>query len=582
MTKMNTSHKRILTLKIVLFFVMAIFVVRLFYIQIIQHDNYVAQASQEQVKKLVVPAKRGEIYALSDGQPVKLVMNETVFTVFADPSEVTEPDAVAKAVKEIAGGSAVENLSEKIRETNRYQVLAKSVSRQQAQLLKKKNLKGVGFQEIVQRVYPEGKLAGQSLGFVNNEGRGQYGVEGYMDKQLAGKDGILQSVTDVRNVPLTIGENNVRQPAVDGTNIVLTIDRNIQSYTERALSRWARKIGATNGSIIVMDPQNGQVLSMANIPNYNPADYSNVPNASVYNNAVVSAPYEPGSVIKTFTVATGIDRGVINANSTYVNTDSIQVADRTIHNASRGQTGTITMQHALNWSLNTGMVTIGERLGNGSEINLNARKTIYDYLHNKFRLGEKTGIELAGEEQGEIISPDNVQGNAVRYSNMTFGQGMNPTMVQVAAGFSSIVNGGEYYKPTVIAGEIDKDGDFKPKEPPKPTHRTISKSASKQAKQMIHNARAAFYSRVDKPGYDIGGKTGTSETLINGRYTDNQTVGNYLGYGGDSIPRYVIMVQVSASGRYFGGNTETLPIFTDISNWMIDYKKLQPKGESER
>lgn len=234
------------------------------------------------------------------------------------------------------------------------------------------------------------------------------------------------------------------------------------------------------------------------------------------------------------------------------------------------------MQHALNWSLNTGMVTVAKRLGDGKSITYGARSTMYDYFHNKFGLGKRTGVELAGEVSGEVISPDNLEGNAVRYSNMSFGQGMNPTMIQVAAGFCSIVNGGKYYQPTVIAGEM-KDDTFVPRKTPQAVRRTVSPETSRKARKMIHDARAAFYASSDKPGYDIGGKTGTSQTLINGSYDNNQTIGTYLGYGGDTKPRYVIMVQVSAPGRNLGG-TNAMPVFNDVSNWLIDYMKLQPKG----
>jgi cell division protein FtsI/penicillin-binding protein 2 len=208
-----------------------------------------------------------------------------------------------------------------------------------------------------------------------------------------------------------------------------------------------------------------------------------------------------------------------------------------------------------------------------------ARKIMYSYLHDRFGLGERTGVQVAGEVQGEIVSPETTEGNAVRYSNMSFGQGMNVTMVQVAAGFSSIINGGQYYSPNLIAGYVDTDGTFLPAKAPVPLRQTISAQASQKAKKMIHDARAAFYAKNDKKGYDIGGKTSTSQTLINGSYDNEQTIGSYLGYGGTKTPQYVIMVQISSPGRNLAGNTDAMPIFTDISNWMIDYLKLEPEEQ---
>jgi cell division protein FtsI/penicillin-binding protein 2 len=574
------SRSRILAILTVM--VMAVFVVRLFYLQIMQHDHYVAQAKKEQQKQWVLPAKRGAIYAMDGSNVVPIVMNETVYTVFADPKVVDNAQGIMDVVRRVAGGNARPNLNELLdKKDTRYQILATRVTRKQAEMIKADKLKGLGFQEESQRVYPEGQLAAQVLGFVNTEGKGQYGIESALNDRLTGTDGMLQAVTDVSNVPLTIGDDNVEVPAKNGEAIVATIDRNIQAYTEKALAKGLKDTGATNGSAMVVDPQSGKVLAMANLPTYSPAEYNKVTDGSYFNNATISAPYEPGSDVKTLTMATGLDKGVVSPTSTYNNTDYIKVEDRTITNATKGQTGNITFQHAMNYSLNTGFVTVAQRLGDGNSINSQARDIMYDYFHNKFGLGALTGIELANEAKGTVIPPTDVDGGAVRYSNMAFGQGLDVTMVQVCAAFSTIINGGTYYSPTVVAGTMDVENNkFLATEPRVARKDVISKSASSQVIQMIHDARSAFYAKSDKPGYYIGGKTGTSQTIENGKYVDDQTVGTYLGFGGDSkeSPRYVIMVQVSGKHMNLEGGKHALPIFTDISNWLIDYMKLQPKG----
>lgn len=583
------SRPRILA--ILTLVIMAVFVVRLFYLQIIQHDYYVAAANKEQLKQLVIPAKRGEIYAMDGTDPVKVVLNETVYTVFADPKVVDKPQQIIDLIHRVAGGNARPDLDKLLaQKESRYQILATKITRTQAEMMKKENLKGLGFQEETQRVYPEGQLAAQTLGFVDAEGKGRYGIEQALNTQLIGTDGLLQSVTDVSNVPLTIGNNNINKPAKNGDNVVMTVDRNVQAYSEKALSNGLQGIKSRlktsvnpTGSVMVMDPQTGKVLAMANMPTYSPSEYGKVQDAAAFNNGTISAPYEPGSDIKTLTMATGLDKGVIQPNSTYNNTDFIKVEDRTITNATKGQTGTITMQHALNYSLNTGMVTIAERLGDGSNITRSARDTMYQYFHDRFGLGELTGIELAGEAPGTVIAPTDADGGAVRYSNMAFGQGMDVTMVQVCAAFSTIINGGTYHTPTVLAGTMSDDGSaFTPAAAKASRPGMVSADTSNKVRGMIHEARAAFYASQDKKGYYIGGKTGTSQTIENGHYVDNQTVGTYLGFGGDDGsgggPKYVIMVQVAGKGLNLAGNTDALPIFTDISNWLIDYMKLQPKG----
>ncbi|HEX6416644.1 MAG TPA: penicillin-binding protein 2 [Candidatus Saccharimonadales bacterium] len=567
------------TLAILTLVIMAVFIVRLFYLQVIQHDHYVGLANQEQLKQLVIPAKRGEIYAMDGSTPVKVVLNETVYTVFADPKIVEESQKIVDTIHRVAGGNARPNLESLLaKKESRYQIIATKVSRKQAEMIKKENLKGIGFQQETQRVYPEGDLAAQTLGFVDASGTGRYGIEGGLNDRLLGTDGLLQSVTDVRNVPLTIGDNNINKPAKNGEDVVLTIDRNIQAYAEKALAKGLEKSGATNGSVMVMDPNTGKIMAMANLPTYKPAEFTKVQDAAAFNNGTISEPYEPGSDIKAFTVAVGLDKNVIQPDSTYNNTDKIKVEDRTITNAVKGETGVITMQHALNYSLNTGMVTIAQRLGDGNNITLGARQTMYSYFHDKLHMGEVTGVELANEAKGTIISPSEADGGAVRYSNMAFGQGMDVTMIQVCAAFAPLINGGTYYKPTVIEGKM-QDGKLA-QAPAKPSEQNvISAETSKKVRQMVFEARNGFYSGVDKKGYYVGGKTGTSQTIKDGKYVDNETIGTYLGFGGsESKSEYVIMVRVAGDNMNLQGNKDAMPIFTDISNWMLDYMKLQPKG----
>lgn len=574
------SRARLLAMAMVAF--MALFVFRLFYLQVIQHDYYVSQADSEQMKRFVLHAKRGEIYTMDAGTPNKLVMNEKVYTVWADPSVVTDRNAVVSALNDIAGGNTRKNFSQYLDRTKtRYQVLATKVSRTQAEMLKTKKLAGIGFDEVSQRVYPEGSLASQLLGFVDAEGNGKYGFEQANDEQLKGKNGVLNTVTDVRDVPLTVGDKNVKVAPKNGSDIVLTIDRNIQSQTEKALAEGIARSGATHASAIVMDPASGQVLAMANVPTYNPAELNQVTDPALFNNDAISVPYEPGSDIKIFTVATGVDKGVIGPESTYNNTDYITVDDITISNASKGHTGTITMQYALNWSLNTGMVTVAQRLGNGTQITRTARDAMYEYFHNRFRLGERTGIELANEAKGTIVPPEEAEGNAVRYSNMAFGQGMDATMMQVASGFCAIVNGGIYHTPTVIAGTVSESGEFKAAALKQQFPGVVSAATSATVREMVHQSHYATYKPQSTPeGYYIGGKTGTSQTIENGKYVNDQTIGTYLGFGGEvgKTPRYVIMIDISAKGKALGGGADAKPIFNDISNWLIDYLRLTPSA----
>ena len=568
-------------LAIILLGAMAIFVLRLFQLQILQHSEYVERARQSQQRSFVMPATRGEIYMMDGKVAVPVVLNQSAYTMIADPQTVksSERDEILSSLREIAGGEMSEDAEGQLKnEKSRYEVLARNLTRAQAEALKKKDFSGILYQQGSIRSYPEGKLGAHVLGFVNTEGKGQYGVEGGLDERLKGSDGLLRSVTDVRNVPLTVGKDNIRVEPKSGENIVLTIDRNIQSYAEEALKSGLDKASATEGSVLIMNPNTGQVLAMANYPTYDPAEYSKVEDASVFMNQTTMVPNEMGSIMKSFTIATGLDKGAITPQSTYMNTDCIEVADRTMCNATKGFGGVTDIQGIITNSLNVGTITVGRRLGNGSQIDLSARQILYEYYHDRFGLGEKTGIEIA-EEQGYIYPPDSVEGNEVRYSAMTYGQSMTLTMIQVATGFCSIVNGGQYYQPTLLDGTMDESGNLTPSQH-KPIRQTISEQTSAEVRQLLYTARSSTWlGKEDKAGYIVGGKTGTSETVVDGKYTQTETSATYIGYGGTDAPEYVIMVRVAAPGKGLNleGGLHAGPIFTEISNWMIDYMKLAPR-----
>lgn len=570
------SRTNILGLALLLAF--SAIVVRLFQLQIIDNEKYLALADAEQMKRFEIPAQRGLIYAMDGKTPTKLVMNESIYTVFADPQMIKddEKSEIISKIKEVAGGNVRDGFESLLdKKESRYQILATKISRKQAEMIKESDFTGIGFQETSQRVYPEGQLASQVLGFVNSEG-GQYGIEGALNDELSGKDGQLKTVTDVSGVPLTIGSRDIDTPAEDGKNVVLSIDRNIQAQAEKILKNKLESSGAKDGSVIVMDPQTGKVMAMANYPTYNPAEFSTVTDASVFMNGTTTSAYENGSVIKSLTMAMGIDTGVASPSDTYYNKDFVEIEDRTIKNAVLGHTGMVTFQTAMNYSLNTGMVEIASRLG-GGQINKTARDTMYNYYHDRFGLGEKTGVEVY-EEKGTVISPENAEGNAVRYSNMSFGQGMNTTMIQTASAFSSIINGGTLYKPIVINGEITSSGEYKQADAEVRQENVIKSTTSDQIRDVLVTARNSVGTTNDLAGYRVGGKTGTSQTIENGGYVDYQTIGSYLGFGGNNTPKFVIMVAVSGAGQNLQGTQDAGPIFTELSNWMLTYLKIQPEG----
>ena len=573
---------RIRTLKLGLVLVAGIIILRLFFVQIIQGPVWVAKAEAQHTMENTIKAKRGEIYMMDGEEPVKVVMNEKVYTVIVDPM-VAEPEEVARVIfsEEMKGNLVATEEEVFYDKARRYFVVAKNVSRENAKKIKEAEIGGVWLQETTKRVYPEGELAARTLGFVNVDGEGQYGVEGALDEELRGKDGLLKTVADVNQVALSIGNDNVRIPAEDGKNVVLTIDRNIQSRVEKILAQKMEEFGKDQASAVVIDPRNGEVLAMANLPGYDPANYGAVEDASIYINRVTEDPYEPASVCKGFTFATGIDLGVMTPESTYMNKDTVYVDGWPISNSTFGLGGIKTMQFALNWSLNVGSIQVLKWIGGDEEnINEEGRKKLYEYFTERFGLGRKTGIELF-EAEGVIGDPVEGEGRNSLYADMTFGQNMLVTMMQVVAGYGAMVNGGEYYAPTIVKGEV-VEGEFVEKEKAGAVRRVVSEETRETMREMLWGTRAsARRNGVDRAGYFIGGKTGTAQVIRDGKYVMDETVATYVGFGGaeGEMPRYVVMVRIWKDGEMTGGEKFGMPVFNEISNFLIDYMEIKPKTE---
>ena len=576
-----SRRSRYLLIRVLVFIALFVAIVRLFLVQIVDHRRYVDAASEMRISKYTLLAKRGEVYMMSgQNATTPVIMNERTWLIFVDPSYVQDKDKVQAQLTNILGKQIITTWDKVWSDMESgYVEIAKHVNYETVTKIKEANLRGVGQKETSRRVYPAGQLGAQILGFINAEGLGT-GLEGALNDRLSGKNGLLKTVTDVNQIPLSIGDDNVEIPAKDGDNIVLTIDDNVQRKIEKILkTRMQKNKAITAASAIVMDPKTGKVMAMANYPSFNPEEYYKVKDASLFTNRVVEAPYEPASVCKTFTYAAAINEGAIRPTDTYYNKGYTMVGDRRMQNAlTNTALGEITFRTALDYSFNTGSIEALRRMGGGT-ITKQARTKLYGYLTENFGLGKRTGIEL-NDAPGIIISPEEDEGNAVRYANMTFGQGMNLTMVQVASAFSSLVNGGKYYQPTIIAGTI-KDGVFYDEGNKGPIRQTIAESTSTQMRSMLEEVRANEVPKSgDKAGYKIGIKTGTSETYdASGRYTSDATIASVIGYGRKnvegSMPEYVVMIRLDGNSLLWG-SLDAVPVFTEISNYLLEYLRIEP------
>ena len=605
--------RRVKWLRVIVLIAVAVIGIRLFVIQILQYDMWVAKAEEQHTMQNTIVADRGEIYMMDGDEPVAVVMNEAVWTVIVDPmiadekktAEVVDVVLGSEGVSGggngisgtvggamntvgangtgggVAGGKKIAKWDEVFADkARRYYVVARNLSREQAQKIEEAELAGVVLQKGTERVYPEGELAARTLGFVNAEGEGQYGVEGDMNKELKGKNGLLKTVKDVQGVALSIGDDNIRVPAENGKNIVLTIDRNVQRQTEKILAGRMQASAAQYASAIIMNPKNGKILAMANLPGYNPTNYTEVEDATIFQNTALVDAFEPASVCKTFTFAAGIEEGVMTPDTTYYNEGYTVVDGWTINNAYKGMLGEITMQTALNYSLNTGSTQALRLLGgNPSTITQVGKDKLYDYYYNRFGLGQYTGIELY-ESPGIVVSSMDVDGTDARYANMTFGQGLNLTMAQVVSAFASVVNGGKYYTPTVIEGEM-VNGELVRKPEAVAVRQTLSEGTSATMRQMLYGTRLGQrWQGIDREGYFVGGKTGTSQAIRDGAYVMDETLAAYVGFGGtgdgSQVPEYVIMVRIWSPGKKIEGEKDAMPIFNELSNYMINYLQVKP------
>lgn len=581
MPRNNSRQHRLKILKGIVFGALAIILVRLFFIQIIEHQTWVAKADEQHTILEKITAKRGEIYMMDQNEPVAVVLNQTTYQLIIDPT-VTKKEDIAKILDTLAKDYVAVDLDEVYnQEELRYSIVAKNIPHTVAEEIAKTETPAVWLKKTNQRVYPEEDLASGLLGFVNAEGTGQYGVEGSLNDTLAGKEGLLKTTADINRVALSIGNDNIKIPAEDGKNIVLSIDRSFERGVEEIAAEALSASPATNASILAMDPRTGEILAMANLPNYDPENYGDVADASAYINYTTEVPYEPASICKSFTFSAAVNEGLMTPYTTYYNQGYEIIDDQTINNAEKRASlnGTIDMQTALYWSLNTGSIYALKLLGgNTQSINEQGREKLYDYYYNKFRLGQPTGIELY-EASGFVWEPHaDIYGLNAAYANMTFGQNLSLTMVQVASAFSAVVNGGTYYTPTIVKGALE-NGEIIPLEYEHVEDKILTDEASATMRGMLVNNRSNKVLRgIDKPGYAIGGKTGTAQTIVDGAYTMDEFVGSYVGFVGTEgeLPKIVIMVKMWGEGEHIEGNKEPMSLFDSLSNYAIDYFKIKP------
>lgn len=571
-----------------LILVVGIFGLRLFYVQVIRYNHYKTAALSDQLKQYEIPATRGIIQAHEGGSVVPIVLNQKLYTLYADPTFLKrskDADAAATKIAAIIGGKADKYAKLMRAKDTRYVILAKRLNSDNSKRLLALKIPGIGTQAQDYRIYPQGELAAQVLGFVDNEGSGQYGLEQALNRRLAGKPGEVKAVTDANGVPLAASRGNVETSPTDGDNIVTSLDLSMQVQLERILKEEYAKTRSQGLSAVIMDPATGKIRAMANYPTYDPGNYQAVGDPKLFQNSAVSNAIEPGSSMKVLTTAAALDQGVIRPDTTFYDpahwvVDGFNITDIEEDGGARDQN----IASLLNLSLNTGATWELMQMG-GGRINGKGIEAWHKYMTDRFRFGKLTDVEQGYESAGYVPPPDESSpAIALTYANTSFGQALQVTALQMAAADSAMLNGGTYYRPQLVDEIVRPDGSRETVRPDAVKRGVVSPRVSRDMIPLMeyvvrqHLAEGFSYLNFSSD-YIVGGKTGTAQVAkTGGGYSDTEFNGTYTGFVGGDRPQYVVTVyNIKPGVAGYAGSYGGQPVFGDIAHMLIDNSYVTPK-----
>ncbi|MEO3978873.1 penicillin-binding protein 2 [Streptomyces sp. CAU 1734] len=577
---------------------MLVFVVRLLQVQAVDAGAYTAKAEKHRYMSVELAAERGEI---TDRAGIALATSVDAYDITADPKlftpeESRAPDAPEQAAALLAPilGAETAELVEKLRTPNsRYTVLArrqtpqvwnqikdlKSVFAEKARADRIKGgpganvLAGVLQESSSKRVYPNGDLAAGILGYVNAEGRGGGGIESMLDRTLAGRDGeITYAQSGGRRVPTAGGTRET--PAVPGSDIELTIDRDIQWAAQRAIGEQVSKSRADRGYVIVQDTRTGEVLAMANSPGFDPNDISRA-DATAMGNAALQDAYEPGSTAKVMSMAAVLEEKVATPDTHVVVPNRLHRGDRLFKDDIDHPTWYLTLNGVLAKSSNIGTILATGQLGRTQPA---ANKVLHSYLR-KFGMGRPSGLGYPGETPG-ILAPPRKWSTSQQYT-IPFGQGVSINAMQAASVYQTIANGGVRIEPTLVRGTRGPDGKFAPAPAPRKS-RVVSERTAKTLATMLESVvgnqeGTGGKARID--GYRVAGKTGTANRVDPelGRYRGYTA--SFAGFAPSDEPRITVYcaIQNPTKGSYFGGQI-CGPVYQKVMRFALKTLQVPPTG----
>lgn len=562
---MNISQRRLLQISAFLAAWAIIVVFRLVQVQLVRHDHYMNRALRQQERTLSLNPVRGSIV---DARGRILAESVSAESIYADPQVIPDRRAAARALAGIPGiGLTVKELDAKLKSTAGFVWIARQVSLDTTAAVRKLKLPGVDFVEEYRRSYPRATLAANVIGYVGLDGEGLAGVENSLDEQVRGRAGKVTILRDARRGMYMVGGEGANAP-VNGHEVVLTIDSVVQFIAERALDRAATKYRAVGGSVVVMDPSNGNILAMASYPTFDPNHYR-AANAAAWRNRAVQDLYEPGSTFKIITAAAGLEEGVVTPSQLIdCQNGSIEIANVSIREHGGHRYNLMSFGDVLAHSSNVGTIKVGLSLG---------QKRFYDYVR-RFGFGQRTGIPLNGEAQG-LLRPVN-KWSMLSNASISMGQEIGVTPLQLVRAVAAVANDGVLVQPRLVDRIVDANGKVVLQPERAPGVRVISQKSAALLNEMLKGvvvrgtgSNAALEEHV------VAGKTGTAQKASRGGYSD-QVVASFVGYVPADRPRLVMLVTIDEPrGAQYGG-TVAAPVFREVAEATLRYLGVPPSVPS--
>ncbi len=511
--------------------------------------------------------RRGIIY---DKAGRELAINVDVKSIYANPKNVKDADATAKLLSDKLSVSE-KRIKARVASNKSFVWIKRLADPKAADELEDSEIEGLGFIPEPKRVYPNGTLMGQVIGFTDVDSIGIEGVEYKYDGSLIGKTRKISLKRDARGHKILSDPSdieNINEDKSSGADIHLTIDSQIQHIVERELKEGIEEMGAEKGMAIVMNPESGEILAMASYPFVDPNSYSKFPEQNRRNLPVWYA-HEPGSTMKVFLTAAAIEDKKVNPSSKFNCENGRRKIGAAVIKDVKPR-GTLTVNEIVQYSSNIGASKIGELLG---------RDKYYKYL-KKFGFGEKTGIGLPGESKGQLASPR--KWGAIELATISFGQGVSVTSLQLVTALSAIANGGYLMKPYVIEKIVDPEGTVIEENKPEVVTRVISYDTSHQMKKILQNVvENGTGKKTQIPGFSVAGKTGTAQIPdpTFGGYHPDRYIASFIGFTPVEDPEIVMAVVVEAPRKKTHGGSVAGPIFKNIAEKVLFHIGVSPNNE---